>query len=40
MVLVVKTLPSDKEEGVKALPSPEGGMVNGKLEAHIIVNCI
>ena len=28
-------LPSDKEEGVKALPFPEGGMVNAKFEAHI-----
>ena len=32
---VVKNLPSDKEEGVKALPFPEGGMVNAKFEAHI-----
>ena len=36
IVLVVKSLPSDKEEGVKALPFPEGGMVNAKFEAHII----
>ena len=35
---VVKNLPSDKDEGVKALPFPEGGMVNAKFEAHIMRN--
>ena len=35
IVSVVTNLPSDKEEGVKALPFPEGGMVNAKFEAHI-----
>ena len=38
IVSVVKNTPSDKEEGVKALPFPEGGMVNAKFEAHISVS--
>ena len=33
---VMKNLPSDKEEGVRFLPFPEGEMVNAKFEAHII----
>ena len=40
IVSVVKNTPSDKEEGVKALTFTEGGMVNAKFEAHIIVFCM
>ena len=36
---MVKNTPSDKEEGMKALPFPEGGMVNAKFEGHIICSC-
>ena len=38
IVSVVKNTPSGKGEGVKALPFPEGGMVNAKFDAHITVS--